>query len=400
MIVRREVVDIRRALRLVKALQTPPHADRIVRRIRNADGAARRRVEEHRSAARIRECPADQKPRQHALLRPNHEHALLCRPRQLRGEAAPQCLPVRRIVPDPDAPARRGICRGEEHVRCGRFRRGHSVLGRTHGDPFHLRRIVPRRQLHERDALRPVRAQPRCIRRRQSVQERGGDELFLPQGGQRLLHPADDVAERPARREFIVDKDDGICARERRLHRLGGDPLLGRMAVLLQKFDPAPAPRLLPRRLDVGAGGIQFLRDDAADRGRRLGKADDQTRRGIRRRDPSAECRHHGKCRVRGNGHVLSLQGVDEQIGAFLIVVPLRHTQHRVRRIVHPCPPHPSSSCGVSRFATRRTQLRSGYAHGFSVPTSRLTAMSGTLIPAARQDSCSPPDIRGLISSR
>ena len=174
------------------------------------------------------------------------------------------------------------------------------------------------------------------IVRRQAVQNGRRDEPLLPERGQLLLHLLDNVAERPARRDLVVDEDDRIRLSELRFERIGGESLLGRMAVLLQKLDRAHAGRqFLARRLHVEARVRERLRDDGADGSRRLGKADDEPCRRRGCLDLLAERFHEVERFMRCDGHVLALQRVDEQIATLFIPVPPRHAQHRVCRVLH-----------------------------------------------------------------
>ena len=196
--------------------------------------------------------------------------------------------------------------------------------------------VVFGRKLYERDALDATRQEPLAIGRRQAVQDGRRDEPLLAERGQLLLHLLDDIRERPARRDLVVDEDDRIRFGELRFERIDGKSLLGRMAVLFQKLDRAHAGRqFLARRLHVEARVRERLRDDGADGSRRLGEADDEPCRRRGCLDLLAERFHEVERFMRRDGHVLSLQRVDEQIAALFIPVPPRHAQHCVCRVIH-----------------------------------------------------------------
>ena len=260
----------------------------------------------------------------------------MLRPSDALGEDESGALPKDRIVADGDARARRRVL-AERKRAVGVMSRRHAAVRR----PARLKRrrarlVVFGRKLHERDALDAARQEPLAISRRQAVQDGRRDEPLLAERGQLLLHLLDDVAERPARRDLVVDEDDRIRLVELRFERIDGESLLGRMAVLLQKLDRAHAGRqFLARRLHIEARIRERLRDDGADGGRRLGEADDEPCRRRGCLDLLAERFHEVERFMRCDGHVLALQRVDEQIAALFIPVPPRHAQHRVCRVLH-----------------------------------------------------------------
>ena len=143
----------------------------------------------------------------------------------------------------------------------------------------------------------------------------------------------DHIPQGLAGRDLIVYEQDRVCFLQQGVEVSAPELLLGGVAVLLQKADPArPFPGF------AGGGEKGAVRAEPTGhrgpQGRgRLGKAEDQPRPRKFLPQPLPQGPHHGQGLRRGDGHVLGLQGVDQQIGPLGVPIAFGDPKGRFFRV-------------------------------------------------------------------
>ena len=180
-------------------------------------------------------------------------------------------------------------------------------------------RVIGREQVSCPDALALVNFP---AFRGHAVEQRSHAE-----GNMRKIVPCtqgiDQVQNGVSGRDLVLGKDDMLHFGQYLIQSTGAQALLGRVAVRLGKVQVIGVRDVLPCGLHEIDRSRQRGSNGCTDGGRGLGKGDHQNRLTVRNGLPHllTQCAEHAERGVRFDRDVLALCGIDQQIGAFCVVV-------------------------------------------------------------------------------